>query len=330
MLEPDHFSLLGKTFKTKPLILAPMDGYTDLPFRKIAKMNGADILYSEFINAIDVINKHPFIPQLTDFDECERPFAYQIFDESPERILFTAKLLAKRKPDFIDINLGCSAKTVANRGAGAGLLRTPEKIKRIFELLKREINLPITAKMRIGWDENLMNYLEIANILQDCGASMIAVHGRTKKQGYNGQSDWEKIAEIKSSVKIPVIANGDIKTVEDLRVIDDLTACDGYMIGRAALKNPWIFSKKDLYDVDFNTRWQTLKAHLMMMINFYGKRTGLILFRKHLKNYLDIASLNREERTLLFNLDSPTRLLNVVRPLLEEKYLKDLHFMTPV
>ena len=181
---PEKKSSFDTLFSKDALIMAPMDGYSDFPFRRIAKSTGANILYSEFINALDVINGHPFLKQLTYFENFERPFAYQIFDDSPERILHTAKILAKNEPDFIDINLGCSAKTVSSRGAGAGLLRKPEKVKLIFKLLKKNIHLPITAKIRLGWDDDNLNYLEIGDILQDYGASMVAVHGRTKKQGY--------------------------------------------------------------------------------------------------------------------------------------------------
>ncbi len=188
---------IGNIKINNELIMAPMDGYTDLPFRKIAKEMGAGIIYSEFINGLDVINKHPYLEQKIQFTDEERPFAYQIFDDFPERILETALILEKKQPDFIDINLGCSAKNVANRGAGAGLLLHPEKIKQIFSLLLKNLSVPVTAKIRLGWDDHSLNYLDISRIIQDFGASMIAVHGRTKIQAYSGEANWNAIAEIK-------------------------------------------------------------------------------------------------------------------------------------
>ncbi len=292
-----------------PVMLAPMDGFTDLPFRTIAKSFGAGIVFSEFINGLDVVNQHPYLPQLTDFSESERVFAYQIFDDSPERILETALILQDKRPDFIDINLGCSAKNVSNRGAGAGLLRTPKKIEQIFQLLTANLQIPVTAKIRIGWDEDHLNYLEVANILESNGAAMITVHGRTKQQGYAGYADWKKIAEVKQLVKIPVIANGDVQKVEDIGRMAAQTGCDGVMIGRAALKNPWIFSYQDKHQIPKQEIWRVFNIHLHNMLTFYGVKTGLVLFRKHIRSYIDVSHLSREERTELFNQKRPERLI---------------------
>ncbi len=217
---------IGNIQVNNPIMLAPMDGFTDMPFRKIAKSFGAGIVFSEFINGLDVINNHPHLPELIAFDEIERIFAYQIFDDNPERILETALILADKNPDFIDINMGCSAKNVANRGAGAGLLRTPKKIEKIFNLLSKNLKIPVTGKIRLGWGEDSLNYLEIAHILEENGAAMITVHGRTKSQGYSGKADWEKISEVKQKVNIPVIANGDVKVVADIQNILNQTSCD--------------------------------------------------------------------------------------------------------
>jgi len=164
------------------LFLAPMDGYTDHPFRMIAKKLGAGVVTSEFINGLDIVNHHPFLEKKIFFSEFERPFGYQIFDDSPERILFAAQFLQEKKPDFIDINFGCSAKSVTNRGAGAGLLLEPAKVAKIISLLVKNISVPITAKIRLGWDEQKLNYLEISRIIEEEGASIISVHGRTKNR----------------------------------------------------------------------------------------------------------------------------------------------------
>ena len=207
------------------LILAPMDGLTDHPFREMIKRFHPGIIFSEFINAYDYLNNHPFLPQQIVFSEGQRPFAYQIFDNSPDRILQTALYLETKNPDFIDINMGCSAKTVANRGAGAGLLKEPATIKQIMSLLTRELSVPITAKIRLGWDETSLNYLSISKLLEDYGCAMISVHGRTKKQGYQGSADWDAIAEVKQNVKIPVLANGDVNSMADVQNILKITNC---------------------------------------------------------------------------------------------------------
>ncbi|HSM23940.1 MAG TPA: tRNA dihydrouridine synthase DusB [Anaerolineaceae bacterium] len=301
------------------LVMAPMDGLTDHPFREIIKRFKPGIIFSEFINAYDYLNNHPFFSQQIIYSEDQRPFAYQIFDNSPERILETAEYLADRKPDFIDINMGCSAKTVASRGAGAGLLKEPEKIIQIFQTLKKNIKIPITGKIRLGWDEENLNYLLISRLLEDNGCSMITVHGRTKKQGYKGEANWNAIAEVKKNVKIPVIANGDVNSTADIDRILELTNCDAVMIGRTALRNPWIFLHKDINEISFSERMDLIFEHLDLMIQFYGCRSGLILFRKYLKFYIDISSMSKEDRTTIYNLSSPDQLKMVVQKIMNSQ-----------
>lgn len=283
------------------LILAPMDELTDHPFREMIKRFHPGIIFSEFINAYDYLNNHPFLPQQIVFSEGQRPFAYQIFDNSPDRILQTALYLETKNPDFIDINMGCSAKTVANRGAGAGLLKEPATIKQIMSLLTRELSVPITAKIRLGWDETSLNYLSISKLLEDYGCAMISVHGRTKKQGYQGSADWDAIAEVKQNVKIPVLANGDVNSMADVHNILKITNCDGVMIGRSALKNPWIFAGLDIDQITMEEKMDLLAEHLDLMTGFYGLESGLILFRKYIKFYVDVSSLGKELRSEIYS-----------------------------
>jgi len=299
------------------LVMAPMDGLTDHPFREIIKRFRPGIIFSEFINAYDYLNNHPFFPQQIIYAEDQRPFAYQIFDNSPERILKTAEFLADRKPNFIDINMGCSAKTVAGRGAGAGLLKEPEKIIQIFQVLKKHLNIPITAKIRLGWDEESLNYLYISRLLEDNGCSMITVHGRTKIQGYSGKANWNAIAEVKKNVNIPVIANGDVNSTTDIIEILKLTNCDAVMIGRTALRNPWIFQNKDIDQIPVSERIELIFEHLDLMIQFYGIKSGLLLFRKYLKSYIDITSMNKENRTTIYNLSNPDQLKSIINKIME-------------
>ncbi len=232
---------IGKVPVYGQVILAPMDGYTDLPFRLLCCQQGSAASISEFINGIDVKNGHPHLQTKLEFLDSERPFAYQLFDDDPDRLLLAAMELRKRNPNFIDINMGCSARNVSNRGAGAGLLKDPQKIARIIDSLVKNLDIPITAKIRLGWDEDTKNYLEVAKIIQDNGASALTVHGRTRKQEYTGTADWNAISEVKQLLSIPVIGNGDVKSHADISRLLSATGCDAAMIGRAAIGNPWIF-----------------------------------------------------------------------------------------
>ena len=224
-----------------------MDGYTDLPFRLICKQQGSAASISEFINGIDIKQGHPHLPTKLQFSDEERPFAYQVFDDDPNRLLHAALELRKINPDFIDVNMGCSAKNVSNRGAGAGLLKDPQKIALIISSLVKNLDIPITAKIRLGWDDSTRNYLEVAKIIEDNGASAISVHARTRKQEYSGTADWQAIADVKQLVKIPVIGNGDIKIQADVARMMEQTGCDAVMIGRAAIGNPWIFRDEAIF-----------------------------------------------------------------------------------
>jgi nifR3 family TIM-barrel protein len=320
-METKYIFKVGNVPINSTLIMAPMDGLTDHPFREIIKQFHPGIIFSEFINSYDYINNHPFLAQQIIFSEDQRPFAYQVFDNSAERILETALFLEDKKPDFIDINMGCSAKTVSSRGAGAGLLKEPEKIKEILDLLTKYIKIPISAKIRLGWDEENLNYLMISKLLEDHGCSMISVHGRTKKQGYQGKANWSAISEVKKNVKIPVLANGDVNSVADIQKILDVTGCDGVMIGRSALKNPWIFVRKDIDQITMVEKYNLLSDHLDLMIQFYGLKSGLILFRKYIKFSLDITILQREIRTEIYNQTDPILLKKSLFSIMESQII---------
>lgn len=281
------------------LILAPMDGYSDLPFRSLARSLGSAMSYTEFINAIDVVHKHPHLNQRLAYLEEERPVVYQVFDDDPDRLIRAVTKLRLRNPDIIDINMGCSDKRVANRGAGAGLLRTPHKIAEIFSTLSRQLDIPVTGKIRLGWDNNSLNYREVAHIIEDNGGKLVAVHGRTKEQGYGGDANWDAIAEIKAAVKIPVIANGDVRIVDDIAKIKQHTACDAVMIARAAIGNPWIFSRLNRDQVSAELLKAVIEKHLNLMLNFYGDQLGLVLFRKYAARYISPYRLLVEQRQQL-------------------------------
>jgi nifR3 family TIM-barrel protein len=252
------------------------------------------MVVTEFINALDVVQKNPRYPKRTRFSPEQRPVSLQILGNTPERMLTAAiELVRDVQPDIIDINLGCQSSNVTSRGAGAALLREPEKIAKIFSLMTREFDLPVTGKIRLGWDEDSLNYLEIAKTIQDNGGAMVAVHGRTRKQAYRGEARWEPIREVKEALQIPVIGNGDVKTTADIERIKQQTGCDAVMIGRVTVENPWIFSRLNRDEVSPQVVEQTALEHFDMMLDFYGER-GVITFRKHLKAYLKPYGFSRE------------------------------------
>jgi tRNA-dihydrouridine synthase B len=247
---------------------APMDGYTDSPFRVIARQFGSAITYTEFMNSMDIlsnpiINRYKII-----FSEAERPIAFQVYDEDPIRIINSCVFLSQYKPDFLDINMGCSTRTVSSRGAGAGLLKEPSKIAQIFNKLSKELTIPITAKIRLGWDDSQKNFLDVAKIIEDNGGKMIAVHGRTRQQEWKGHVDLQAIYDIKNLVKIPVIGNGDITCVADINKMKSSTGCDAIMIGRATIGNPWILARKEILSIPKSEMVDTIIHHLEM--NLWG------------------------------------------------------------
>jgi tRNA-dihydrouridine synthase B len=269
------------------LILSPMAGFSDLPFRSICREYGSAISYTEFVSAEALSHNNPKSWRFFDFKPEERPVTFQFFDNDVDRLVTQIKRAVDRfAPDIVDINMGCSVSSVSQRGAGAGLLRTPEKIAQIFDRLTHELTIPITGKIRLGWDDDALNYLEVAHVLEDNGASAIAMHGRTKAQAYKGEARWAPIGEVKAVVKIPVIGNGDIKRVADIDRIKQQTGCDAVMIGRAAIGNPWIFQRKDRHEVSFVEKAQLIRRHLSAMLDYYGTTLGLIIFRKHVVKYI--------------------------------------------
>ncbi len=297
------------------LILAPMEGFSDLPFRSICREMGSAMSYTAFINALDVLGGNPYVTQKTAFLPQERPIVFQIFDNHPGRLLDAALKLQDQGPDIIDINLGCSVRRVSGRGAGAGLLRTPLKVARVFQQVSAALSIPLTAKIRLGWDEAGRNYCLIARIIEENGGAVIAVHGRTRAQGYGGFADWDAIAEIKDAVSIPVIGNGDVREVADIERLKSHTACDAVMIGRAAIGNPWIFSRRERGDVSPEELQGMVINHLGRMIEFYGQEQGVILFRKHAKRYIKADNLSRQDRLRFLTAEDPAQVIHEISAL---------------
>lgn len=229
-----------------PLYLAPMAGFTDRVFRELCKEKGADVMVTEFVMANKFLDPRGERDawEIVDFTPTQRPMGVQIFGGEPERMAEAAERIALRlKPDFIDINYGCPAPKVVNNCAGSSLLRDPCLLQDIARAVVNRVSrlVPVTAKIRIGWDKDSINAVEVSRRLQDAGVCAIAVHGRTKQQGYSGDADWEVIEEVAESVSIPVIGNGSVRNASDVGRVKESGKVRGLMIGRAALGNPWIF-----------------------------------------------------------------------------------------
>lgn len=293
---------------TGDLILAPMDGFSDLPFRWLCRQFGSAISYTVFVNAMEILHDQDRAWDELFFVEPERPLIFQLFDHEEDRIIAAAQQIETLQPDAIDINMGCSVRRVSRRGAGAGLLRDPLKIARIIERLTHQLSVPITAKIRLGWDEDSLNYLEVARAVADHGGKLIAVHARTRQQAFRGEADWEAIAEIKQAVAIPVIGNGDVRSVADIARLLRMSNCDGIMIGRAAIGNPWIFARREKSSLTLAERASVIQHHLRDMLTFYGASNGVRLFRKHLTQYILDLNLKKEIRQGLMVASTPIEL----------------------
>jgi nifR3 family TIM-barrel protein len=276
-------------------ILAPMDGYSDWPFRSICRSLGSAMSYTEFVKVEKILSRSKEPAKRLYYEEAERPITFQIYGDDPDLILEAALKIEPLKPDIIDLNMGCPAKSIADRGAGVGMMPSPLKIARTFRKLVKALKVPVTGKIRLGWDRN-KNYKLIARIVEEEGGSLIAIHGRTKEQRYSGDADWDAIAEVKSTVKIPVIGSGDVRTVADIQRMKAHTNCNAVMIGRGAIANPWIFMGMDREQVPAELLKQTVHEHLQKSIQFYGEEDGQRLFRKYAVQYLLLKTLDRNSR----------------------------------
>ncbi len=273
------------------LILAPMDGVSDPPFRLITRRLGSAFSLSEFINTLDFSVQKHFQQSRFAFQPQERPFGIQLLDNDPQRMADSAgEIYAKYKPDFFDINLGCATARIASRGAGVGLMRAPEKVAQIFQLVSQAVPVPLTAKMRLGWDDDSLNYREVAEIAVANGAQAITLHGRTGKMAYRGKARWEPIAELKACLPVPVIGNGDVTTPALARQMLTETGCDAVMIGRGAKTNPWIFSRRERSDVT-PAEVYGLICYQYQAMQLYYPNGAVLPFRKFLKAYLEPYAL---------------------------------------
>jgi tRNA-dihydrouridine synthase B len=286
---------IGEKIEIKDaVVLAPMEDVTEPPFRLVCKEYGADIVYSEFISSEALFRKVEKSIKKIYFEDSERPIGIQIFGANDEPMVESARIVEQYNPDFIDINYGCWVKNVVKNNAGAAMLKQPERMEELTRLVVNSVKLPVTVKTRLGWDRKNIIICEVAKRMEDAGAAAIAIHCRTREEGHSGEADWSWIAKVKQVVSIPVILNGDVKTAQDVKRAFDETGCDGVMIGRAAIGNPFIFREAKEFlktgkippPPSVRERIDVCLRHLKLNIMHKGERLGIIEFRKFYSGYL--------------------------------------------
>lgn len=316
-----------------PIILAPMDGITDKVFRKICKEMGATLTYSEFVSADAIIRNVKVSFDKISKNEDEFPFVVQIFGNDPEIMGQAAKLVESAGADIIDLNFGCPMKKIVSKGAGAALLKNPELMLEITKNVVKSVNVPVTVKTRLGWDETSIIIDNIARGLQDCGIAALTLHARTRRQLYSGNADWDYFLKLKSdpSFSIPLIANGDVDNPEKAKLLFDDYGVDGVMIGRAAIGNPWIFRDCNDYilknispkPISINERLAICERHLNELAAMKNEKVAIIEIRKFFKNYFKgIANIKQYRVALLeaTSLEEIHSIFNDIKNILKKKY----------
>ena len=297
-----------------PLLLAPMEDVSDPPFRALCKEQGAEVVYTEFISSEGLIRNASKSTIKLDIYEKERPVGIQIFGAELDSMLEAVDIVEQTGPDIIDINFGCPVKKVVCKNAGAGILRDiPLMIKLTEEIVKRT-KIPVTVKTRLGWDNDSIRIVEVAERLQDAGIKAISIHGRTRVQMYKGEADWRPIAQVKNNprMQIPVFGNGDVSTPEAAKRMRDDFGLDGAMIGRASIGNPWFFAEvkhflktgNHLKPVDMNERVEAARRHLQMAIDWKGEKLAVFETRRHYTNYFKGIPNFKELRMKMVSSDS--------------------------
>lgn len=315
-----------KSYK-KPIIgLAPMAGFTDSPYRQICRDFGSDIFYSELISTAAFFYKqeNEASLRLCRFEKSERPFILQLFGREPEQFLKAIEAVEKAgiKPDGIDINMGCPVKKVVKSGYGSALMKEPKQAAIIVKTLKKETRYPISIKTRSGWHS--VTAPDFAKEMEQSGADAISIHARTYKQGFSGKADWGVIGKVKKAVNIPVLGNGDIKNVDDVYKMLRETGCDGVLIGRASLGNPWIF--KDVKNMtetikNYENMAEVLIRHINSSIVFYGEEKGLREVKKHYAFYLKGITDTRELRGRMIRAGSKNEVLRLIKESHTKSYI---------
>ncbi|WP_432627288.1 tRNA dihydrouridine synthase DusB [Brotaphodocola sp.] len=284
---------IGNVKLENNLILAPMAGVTDLPFRVLCREEGCGLLYTEMVSAKAILYKNKNTKELLEVDPSERPIAVQLFGSDPQILAAMAHQIEDGPYDLIDLNMGCPVPKVAGNGEGSALMKNPKLVEEILSAMVRSVKKPVTVKFRKGFDDDHVNAVEIAKIAESCGVAAVAVHGRTREQYYSGTADWDIIRQVKEAVRIPVIGNGDIFTPQAAKRCLEETGCDGLMIGRGARGNPWIFKRTAHYletgellpEPTGAEIGKMILRHARMQVKMKGEYIGMKEMRKHVAWY---------------------------------------------
>ena len=313
---------IGNVEIKNKVVLAPMAGISNSAFRTIAKEMGAGLIECEMVSSKAIMydsKKTKDMLYMTDF---ERPISQQIFGSDIESFTIAAKYIYENmKPDIVDINMGCPVPKVAlGAQAGSALLKNPEKIKEIVSAVVNTVPIPVTVKIRSGWDENSINAVEVAKVIEESGASAITIHPRTRKQGYSGKADWNIIKQVKNAVSIPVIGNGDIKNCYDAKRMIDETECDAVMIGRATLGNPWIIKECVNYledgtlpkEISIKEKLDMIRYHLELLLKTKPEKIALLEMRSHIAWYLKGIPKSKELKEAVFKTKTKEEIIDLL------------------
>lgn len=312
-----------------------MEDVSDPPFRYVCKQYGADLMYTEFISSEGLIRDAIKSRKKLDIFDYERPIGIQIFGGDEEAMALSAKIVDATQPDLLDINFGCPVKKVVCKGAGAGVLKDVDLMVRLTKAVIKSTSLPVTVKTRLGWDESMINIMEVAERLQDVGISALTIHGRTRAQMYKGSANWDHIAEVKNNprIKIPIFGNGDIDSPEKAKEYKQKYGVDGIMIGRAAIGYPWIFNEIKHYlktgdhlpKPTLANRVEVCRTHVLKSVEWKGEKLGLLEMRNHYANYFKGIPNFKETRTQLVTLNHLKDILDLLEEVAQRGEVVDSH-----